>query len=217
MKRKMFAALALSATLAMGAVPAFATVGDGEIVTGSEDAIDLNTGQNTVVSVKTVVDQISATIPTKVIINASTDGGAVGVPAPTSYKIVNNSIFDLQVSGVSAKASAQWGFKSDPITKVDNAYPVPSDDKYIGDMYMTLAPKEKAASAFKLTNTAATFSPTADWKIPAKSGSTSGELGLQLAGETTKLSKVLADSETSEAMTITFTVSTQTVAETPAP
>lgn len=214
MKGKMFAALALSATLAMGAVPAFA-VDAGDIVKDSEGKIDLASGQETTVSVKTVVGQIDATIPTQVVINASTDGGAVGVPAATSYKIVNNSIFDLQVSKMEAKRGDNWGFKSDSISAVEGVYPAPSDGK-IGDIYMTLAPKDKASSAFTLTNTA-TFTPAADWKIPAKSGSTVGELGLQLDGVTSRLSKVLADNETSEAMKITFTVSTQTVPETPAP
>lgn len=214
MKRKMFAALALSATLAMGAVPAFA-VDAGDIVKDSEKQIDLAKGQETVVSVKTVVGQIDATIPTKVVINASTDGGQVGVPAATSYRIVNNSIFDLQVSGVSAKNADDWGFKPGSISAVEGVYPAPAEGK-IGDIYMTLAPKDKASSAFTLTNAEAKFNPSADWKISAKSGSTAGELGLQLDGVTSRLSKVLADKETSDAMTITFTVSTQTVAETPA-
>ena len=211
MKRKMFAALALSATLAMGAVPAFA-VDAGTVTPGSDGKINLTDGQETVVSVKTVVGQIDATIPTKVVINASTDGGAVGVPSADSYKIINNSIFDLQVSGVSAASAAGWGFKPGSIDQVDGVYPAPSTSGNIGDIYMTLAPKDKAASAFTLTNTAA-FSPSADWKIPAKSNSAAGELGLQLGGTTSKLSQVIADDKTSDAMTITFTVSTKTIAD----
>lgn len=207
MKRKMFAALALSATLAMGAVPAFAADPAENPLDGSvtdAKAIDKTGGQNTVVSVKTVVGQIDATVPTKVVISANTDGGDVAVPSATAYKIVNNSIFDLHVDTVKAVAGGDWAFKKEAI---GTPVPGPTAGK-IGDIYMALAPKDKEATAsFDLTNTTP-FSYSADWKIPAKTDGGAGELGLQLKGGTTRLSQVLAEGTTSDAMTITFTVST---------
>lgn len=206
MKRKMFAALALSATLAMGAVPAFAEEPAENPLDGSvTDAqkIDKTTGQNTVVSVKTVVGQIDATVPTKVVVSANTDGGDVAVPSATAYKIVNNSIFDLHVNSVKAEVGSNWAFSKDAIK---TPIPDPTTGK-IGDIYMALAPEGKADTAsFDLTNTAA-FKYSADWKIPAKS-TDPGVLGLQLKGGTSRLSQVLAEGTTSDAMTITFTVST---------
>lgn len=202
MKKKMFAALALSATLAMGAVPAFAEGLDDEVGAGGK--IDKTSGQDTVVSVKTVVGQIDATVPTKVVISANTDGGDVDVPSADAYKIVNNSIFDLHVDSVKAVEGAEWAFKKEAI---GTPVPGPTAGK-IGDIYMALAPKDKSATAsFDLTNTTP-FKYSADWKIPAKTDSGAGELGLQLKGGTSKLSQVLAENATSDAMTITFTVST---------
>ena len=78
MKRKMFAALALSATLAMGAVPAFAAE------PADTDATDAGgfTGNaaTTTVSIKTDASQISAEIPMKMQIVANAAGGNSTAP-----------------------------------------------------------------------------------------------------------------------------------------
>ena len=87
---KLFGAIALSATLAMGAIPAFAadTVGATEDIEGTEDDVrtldtDADGGAgspDSIITVSTFTSQISVTLPVALPIVADTAGGAGMAP-----------------------------------------------------------------------------------------------------------------------------------------
>lgn len=117
---KLFGAIALSATLAMGAIPAFAadTVGATEDIESTEDDVrtldtDVDGGAgspDSIITVSTFTSQISVTLPVALPIVADTAGGA-GM-APNNYGFTNNSVPDIQVTNATWEvvddAKAKW-------------------------------------------------------------------------------------------------------------
>lgn len=200
MKKKMFAALALSATLAMGAVPAFAA-DDGTAV-GENKNLDTDNKATTTVSVKTTVGQISAAIPVTATIVASMDGGAILAPsaAADGYRIENNSIFSIKVTGAEAKAGTGWELKNASIA--ESTLPATAS---MGDIYLTLQPgSDGSATAW---NCGETFATGDSWVVPASAdGKAAGVLPLQLAGNTSKLKQAYENNTTVDAVVITYTI-----------
>lgn len=220
MKRKMFAALALSATLAMGAVPAFAA--DPAASTTDPAQIESGNTQTTTVSVQTKVGQISAKIPVAVGIVADMNGGGIMAPKPedgvlqSGYRIENHSIFAIQVTAATATAdTAKWYLKSD--TMADGAEPTPDTSASAGDVYLTLKPGN--GTAWVLGKDFSTVSATADeWTVdPAtvSGGSTTpGVLQLGLDGKTSKLKESFETAQ--KVVDIKYTIGVKsTAAETP--
>ena len=74
MRKKTFAALALSATLAMGAVPAFAEE-LAEVGTVTDQSVSNGGTTSTTVKVKTEVGNIVVALPLNMTIVANTEGG----------------------------------------------------------------------------------------------------------------------------------------------
>lgn len=103
MKRKMFAALALSATLAMGTiVPAFAVEVPGKdvAVDNGENALKQDESDkaigSTTLSVKTYATNIQATIPLSMTVAGPAEGGAL--KTPDNYVIKNGSVYGIDVN-----------------------------------------------------------------------------------------------------------------------
>ena len=107
--KKMAAALALSAALAMGAVPAFAA--DASVgKTGSFADGNDNTGSaSTALNVYATASQIQATIPVDITIVTPIEGGTITAPSADAYKIVNNNATKaLKVTKVQGVDNAGW-------------------------------------------------------------------------------------------------------------
>ncbi len=210
MKRKMFAALALSATLAMGAVPAFADEPKDTDATGP-DAFKENAATTTV-SIKTDASQISAVIPMQVQIVANAAGGDIAAPTAAKYRITNKSSFDIYVTKISGAAVADSGWNLKPsIADINN-----NADGAVGDIALGVKKADDAAAA--VIPVGAEQKVTGDKmkmeKAPAAGASTTAhELGLEVSGQTTKVKSVAATA--TEAVKITYTISAQQEAETP--
>lgn len=191
MKKKVLATAALTAALAFGtAVPAFA---DNPFVNNEAD---------TTVSVYTDTSNISATLPLNLTVKGPANGGAFTGPSDGTYKIVNNSAFDIKVKDVSgsqtAAAAEKWGLAAD--NQSNEA--APTDGK-IAMLQMRIATVGDASGWTVATNTP--FTPTTGWTIPSGE---SNELAIALSGTMSKAANTNASTaETAvEAVKLTYTV-----------
>lgn len=200
--KKMAAALALSAALAMGAVPAFAA--DASVgKTGSFADGNDNTGSaSTALNVYATASQIQATIPVDITIVTPIEGGTITAPSADAYKIVNNNATKaLKVTKVQGVDNAGWK----AVTELTN--PKNNMSATTGEMKLTVKAGSSAAMSIESEN--ATSIPTeaqSYFTAPAN-----GELGLELAGTTSVKSNLTANT-TYPAVKITYTV----VVDTPA-
>lgn len=208
MKKKMFAALALSATLAMGAVPAFADEPGGTSVSGEGNFADNKNSATTTLSIKTDASQISAIIPVKMTIVAKAAGGDITAPTAEAYKVTNNSSFDVYITSVKGTEKAAGWTLADSIANVSN-----DPTGTVADIALSVGPKT-ADDATKTDNPTALKKDTAvpvygdTMKMAAKATSgTDNELGLVVAGKNTKVKSVAADAV--EAIGIEYTISAQ--------
>lgn len=200
--KKMAAALALSAALAMGAVPAFAA--DASVgKTGSFADGDDNTGSaSTALNVYATASQIQATIPVDITIVTPIEGGTITAPSADAYKIVNNNATKgLKVTKVQGVDNAGWK----AVTELTN--PKSNMAATTGEMQLTV--KAGSSAAMSIASDAAT-------SIPAEAQSyftapSNGELGLTLAGTTAVKSNLTANT-TYPAVKITYTVAVDTPA-----
>lgn len=200
--KKMAAVLALSAALAMGAVPAFAA--DASVgKTGSFADGDDNTGSaSTALNVYATASQIQATIPVDITIVTPIEGGTITAPSADAYKIVNNNATKgLKVTKVQGVDNAGWK----AVTELTN--PKNNMSATTGEMKLTVKAGSSAAMSIESEN--ATSIPTeaqSYFTAPAN-----GELGLELAGTTSVKSNLTANT-TYPAVKITYTVAVDTPA-----
>ena len=200
--KKMAAALALSAALAMGAVPAFAA--DASVgKTGSFADGNDNTGSaSTALNVYATASQIQATIPVDITIVTPIEGGTITAPSADAYKIVNNNATKaLKVTTVQGVDNAGWK----AVTELTN--PKNNMSATTGEMKLTVKAGSSAAMSIESEN--ATSIPTeaqSYFTAPAN-----GELGLELAGTTSVKSNLTANT-TYPAVKITYTVAVDTPA-----
>ena len=200
--KKMAAVLALSAALAMGAVPAFAA--DASVgKTGSFTDGNDNTGSaSTALNVYATASQIQATIPVDITIVTPIEGGTITAPSADAYKIVNNNATKgLKVTKVQGVDNAGWK----AVTELTN--PKSNMAATTGEMQLTV--KAGSSAAMSIASDAATG-------IPAEAQSyftapSNGELGLTLAGTTAVKSNLTANT-TYPAVKITYTVAVDTPA-----
>lgn len=211
MKRKMFAALALSATLAMGAVPAFAADGDMTPgVEGSSNFKDNNNKATTTVSIKTDASQISATIPMKMTVIADANGGPIKAPGTDAYKVTNNSSFDVYITSVKGveKVRDDWQL-------ISNAQAGNSSGGSIADISLKIGKMAADGDAIDAaTQTIVSTSETAisgakELKVGAvdTNDATANVLGIAIEGSTTKASKVNATAV--DVIGLEYTISAQ--------
>lgn len=197
--KKVLATLALSATLAMGAVPAFAA--DASVgKTGSFDDGGNNTGSaSTALNVYATASQIQATVPVDITVVTPIEGGTITAPSADAYKIVNNGTKGLKVTQVQGVDNAGWK----AVTELTN--PKANMSATTGEMKLSV--KAGSSAAMSIASDAAT-------SIPAEAQSyftapANGELGLTLAG-TTSVKNNLSTDTTYPAVKITYTVAVDT-------
>ena len=204
MKKKMFAALALSATLAMGAVPAFAA--DTADKTG--EATDVTTADgkassSTTVKVQTIASNITATIPLSITVVGPAEGGNLS-GVPSNYKIVNKSVYPIKVTEVKADMTdiTDWGLATAAQTTDSKS------SKKVGDLFLTLQ-ADGAAKALTVSQTAA--SPT-DWIVKAKDADGDKENVITVAGSVSQINSVNEDATTAVKVQYTIAPTTTTTA-----
>lgn len=212
MKRKMFAALALSATLAMGAVPAFAADADMEpgVSTETKNFKDDNNKASTVVSVKTDASQISAIIPMKMTVVADANGGSIKAPSAEAYKVTNNSSFDVYITSVKGveKVHDDWQL-------ISNAQAGNASGGTIADISLKIGKMTADGTAIDAaTQTTVSTSETAisgakELKVGAVKADdvNANVLGIAVEGSTTKASKVNATAV--DVIGLEYTISAQ--------
>lgn len=211
MKKKMFGALALSAALAMGAVPAFAAPSVDSSASAFED------GQaSTSVDIETTIKQLNVTLPVKVTLAASIGGGEATCPSDGAYKIVNSGNIDVFVVETAASSITRnaWGLSATPIAATTD--PVSASTTH-GDIYMTIQPGTLEDDVFTLNEdvdaavlTQATNSSyDANWKVPMKAGETDGMLPFKITASTSQLKGVTATNTLlANAIQVTYTIAT---------
>lgn len=203
MKKKVFAALALSATLAMGAVPAFAaddgtSVGDQTGVTTADGAAV----GNTTLSVKTVATNIKATVPITMTVAGAAEGGAL--TTPDNYSIVNGSVYPISVqvkSSTDGITDAVW-------TLVDDASTLDKTNAANANkISVTLTP---ATAVGAITLKAADSDA---WKVDAKTADADTTCAITVAGHITQTDKKAG--VTSEALKLVYTIAPTSIDATP--
>lgn len=227
MKKKTVAALALSAVLAMGTVPAFAVEGAGGETpveptppAGSVSDLPQNTTDikeggttGTTVKVQTVIDNISVKLPLNMTIVASAAGGAASCPSDEKYLIENHSIFPIKIT--SAKAEAQgdkdWDLKPGSLDASTTT------DCKVGALAIKLTTTDAAKASWDV---GASNGYTADsFKIPAAvvngEGVTVGQLKFKVEASSSKLKQTY--DKATDAVKLTYTVAADSKTVTPAP
>lgn len=195
MKRKMFAALALSATLAMGAVPAFAAT-DGS--TDTPTSVDKSTGVgNTTVSVKTETTNIQATIPLNMTVVGPAEGGNL-TGVPSDYKIINGSVYPIKVIKVKADMTdiTDWALATGNLTTTSTT------SGKVGDLSLFIQPADGAK-----WNVSETESAPVDWIVDAKTGEGTEKI-IEVSGSVSPI-KSVSDTAT-PAVKIQYTVAATT-------
>lgn len=218
MKKQIFGAILLSAALAVGtAMPAFAagstdTTGDtGSVGSDSDYTISsvAGSGGETTVNINTVITQISVTVPLEVGFNAETGGGTVGVPSDGTYKLKNNSANDVYIVNIATTGvdSAKWQTVSGTST-FDPTVAV-SDVTY-GKIKMCMTGDYTDAKAIYFSNDGtSTKDTTGKAKIPAKTGTTPGELGFNFTGTNSVLNNSAASAEVLTKITYTVSINSK--------
>lgn len=185
---KIAGAFALTAAMAMSAVPAFAAVGTDN-VENFKEATSNTSNATTKVYAETVNASLNATIPTRVaVVLPSSGAGDVQCPTSEAYKIINKSATPIYLRTIE---SAGMGFqlKSSPDTSGN---------------FNSLAMKVNAGSfEAALDGTAKQGGATA----PEIAGN-NGELGLALSGKSWVGQTLSASQLDSAIMTITYTIGT---------
>lgn len=192
MKKKVLATAVLTAALAFGtAVPAFAESFS-------------NNSADTKVSIFTDTSNICATLPLNLTVGAPANGGAFTGPTDGTYKIVNNSAFDIKVEEVVATqttdAASKWGLSSDNQATAS----APSDGK-IATLQMKIATTDDTTGWSVVTNNS--FKPATGWTVAA--GASNNELAIALSGTMSKASSTAQNSadKAVEAVKLTYKVS----------
>lgn len=200
---KIFAAIALSTTLAMGAAPAFAASEPADPGTASvnssaniaDDGSGNGTGKtSTALNVYLSASQIQATIPIDITVVTPKEGGTITTPSSAAYKIVNNSkTAALKVTEVQGVDNEGWKSVAMLAKEV-------SGEGNIGQLAMTV--KAGAAAPQTIESSKATKLDAVQSYFTAPAG---GELPLELAG-TSVVKEGTAGSQTYPAIKISYTV-----------
>lgn len=193
--KKVLATLALSTTLALVAVPAFAadaSVNDsGSFATDGKGVTQLN--------VQATASQIQATLPIDITVVTPAAGGTITAPSANAYKITNNNaeapLLVKKIQGVDANG---WVFKSALSQSADIA------SGTTGEMKLSVKAGASAAVAITTTDTEIPAGTAAYFTVPANDS-----LGLTLEGATAVKTSLPTDSPI-KAAKIQYTVGVAT-------
>lgn len=209
--KRMAAACALSVALALGCAPmAFADEpANTNSGTSKENGIkkDDTTGATTgitTVNVKTVANNISATLPLSIEVAGPAEGGDLTVP--TNYAITNNSVYPIKVSSVQADMKDMtWALASQAQTSSSAV-----TEGKVGNLFLTLKP----AKGTIWTVSESKKEPT-DWIVGAKSGDNGTVENIAVAGSISGVTAVSEDA--TAAVKVVYTIAaTSPAASTPA-
>lgn len=208
--KRMAAACALSVALALGCAPcAFAegaATPNTNDQTSNENGISTTDGVttgNTTVKVKTVANNISATLPLTIEVAGPAEGGDLTVP--TNYAITNNSVYPIKVSSVQADMTDMtWALAT---AKQDSTSTITQGK--VGNLFLTLQP----AGGTQWTVSATKKEPT-DWIVAAKSGEKGTEANIAVAGSISGVTAVSKDA--TAAVKVVYTIAATSAASTPA-
>lgn len=172
-------AAALAGTLATSGVPAIA-----------QEAHETSSERTTTVSLQGTVSQLSVSVPTSMPVKVKSDGSFI----ETQIQIVNNSIFDVHVSGIETEAT-------NPFNIVERElFDLESDSRNV--LWMTLTAGEDCVdlgeSAVQKVNVT-----SQDWNVP-RLESGSNALSITSNGAIKNADDVSNEQE--EALQVFFTV-----------
>lgn len=192
---KMLGAVALTAALAMGTVPAFAaisygegtlsydgtqtSVGDDKLV-GNVNVTDGTASGDTAVYATSYVPQLNVTIPIEMGVAFPADSGNIIFPSDDAYQIKNNSTTNgIKIASVEAKST-----KSD-FTLDGNFTPAAPTATGINCAYSILA-EPSAGTQIQLAESTGTAQALTGWTIsPAVSDTTASTLPVKFSGKAT--------------------------------
>ncbi len=198
--KKVLATLALSATLAMGAVPAFAaeaTINDSGSFTPDSGTTVSGKG-TTQLNVQATSSQIQATLPIDITVITPASGGAITAPTDKAYKIVNNNATTpIKIKSIKGVDGTDWAIKQTVTLNKD-------DMTTKGEMTLSVKAGSSAPVSIKTTDVAIPDDAVSYFTIPEGKS-----LGLTLAG-TTQVKTDLTPDATVPAVKLEYTVSTTT-------
>lgn len=217
MKKQIFGAILLSAALAVGtAMPAFATgtvtdTTNKQGTVGSDSSYTISNvageGGETTVNISTVVTQINVSVPLEVGFYAETGGGTLGVPSDGVYKLKNAGATDIYVVNIATSGvdAAKWQTVSGT-TSFDPTVAV--SDVVYGKIKVGMTGTYTDAKTIYFSNDGtSTKDTTGKAKIPAKNGTTDGELEFNFAGTNSVLNTAMTDGADEVLTKIVYTVS----------
>lgn len=200
--KKMVGALALTAALAMGTTPAFATgtaVGNDALFSQLGNAADNKATGNTIVNGMPINAQLIVSVPIDITVVVPTTGGDLICPTSTAYRIQNRSNNSVYVIGAQLD---------------DGGFVAVDDAKATGNDYATLTKRAITLKANgvslgnKTDGTAMKSTGTAPWEITAGSSATPTNLPIELAGYTNEFpsAPLTSGTLTSNMCTIVYTI-----------
>ncbi len=195
---KMAGAFALTAAMAMTAVPAFAAAGADNVEQFKTSDVANESTATTKVYAETINAQLNATIPTRVaIVIPSTGPGEVTCPSAGEYKIVNKGDKAIYLKKVTSAGSSLF-----TLTNVTNVLTTPSTSVTTNTLGL-----EVAAGAWKIPINGTDQTPTAPVTAPSITAN-NGELELGMSGRSYVGSTLSASQLESTALSITYTIGT---------
>lgn len=177
--KKMVGALALTAALAMGTTPAFASgtaVGNDQLFSQLGNAADNKAQGNTVVNGMPINAQLIVSVPIDITVVVPTTGGELICPSKTAYRIQNQSnnsvyVIGAQLENGSFKAVADAS--SEPALDSSST----AGDRAISLIGNGLSFGDKTTGKTAMSNTG-----TVPWEISAGTSATPTNYEIELSG-----------------------------------
>lgn len=215
--KKMVGALALTAALAMGTTPAFASgtaVGNDQLFSQIGNAADNKAQGDTVVNGMPINAQLIVSVPIDITVVVPTTGGELICPTSTAYRIQNRSnnsvyVIGAQLENGSFTAVADASDATGTMQTV-NDYSSNGGKRTISLVGngLSFGDKDTASSPNK---TAMANTGTSPWEITAGTAATPTDYGITLSGCTNDFSAapLTSGTLTSNMCKIVYTITNQ--------
>lgn len=205
--KKMVGALALTAALAMGTTPAFASgtaVGNDQLFSQIGNAADNKAQGDTVVNGMPINAQLIVSVPIDITVVVPTTGGELICPTSTAYRIQNRSNNSVFVIGAQLENGS---FTASADASTESAATTAGMTRYISLVGNGLSFGDKTA-----TQTAMATTGTTPWEITAGTAATPTDYGITLSGTTNDFSgmPLTSGTLTSNMCKIVYTITNQT-------
>ncbi len=205
--KKMVGALALTAALAMGTTPAFASgtaVGNDQLFSQIGNAADNKAQGDTVVNGMPINAQLIVSVPIDITVVVPTTGGELICPTSTAYRIQNRSNNSVFVIGAQLENGS---FTASADASTESAATTAGMTRYISLVGNGLSFGDKTS-----TQTAMAKTGTTPWEITAGTAATPTDYGITLSGTTNDFSgmPLTSGTLTSNMCKIVYTITNQT-------